>query len=239
MKHGLGTPSLVEVGVGESRGFSSDELPPAILGHFHARAPDSGPSSVEYLRCDSVSDQFLVGPSQPLEPQIQLSAQQRSVIEMVKQGKNVFFTGSAGTGKSVLLREIIRVCGKDMGRKELAVTAYTGIAAVNIGGSTLHSWAGIGLGKEPPKDLLGKLLGQEKRRKKKERKEAPNSTNNKDGSPQAVKRWLTVQALIIDESACSVCTTDLKISLRCSVSMMDGVLFDKLVSTSELLEACS
>ena len=29
------------------------------------------------------------------------------------------------------------------------VTATTGIASLQVGGSTLHSWAGVGLGKEP------------------------------------------------------------------------------------------
>ena len=45
-----------------------------------------------------------------------------------------------GTGKSVLLREIIKVLKKQY--KSVAVTASTGIAAVNIHGTTLHSFAG-------------------------------------------------------------------------------------------------
>jgi ATP-dependent DNA helicase PIF1 len=76
---------------------------------------------------------------------------------MVLRGKSVFFTGSAGmylavellfiqlyqgTGKSVLLREMIRNLKLHNGKRSLAITASTGIAAVNIGGCTLHSWAG-------------------------------------------------------------------------------------------------
>ncbi len=38
---------------------------------------------------------------------VSLSREQMRVLEMVKQGHNVFFTGSAGTGKSFLLRRII------------------------------------------------------------------------------------------------------------------------------------
>lgn len=71
----------------------------------------------------------------------------------------MFFTGSAGTGKSVLMREIIaKLRGKF--RKEpdrIAVTASTGLAACNIGGVTLHSFAGIGLGKEPVPELVKKV----------------------------------------------------------------------------------
>lgn len=42
------------------------------------------------------------------EPHIKLSPQQEHVLELVKSGQNVFFTGSAGVGKSVLLRHIVK-----------------------------------------------------------------------------------------------------------------------------------
>lgn len=89
-----------------------------------------------------------------------LSDEQRAVLEaVVDRGKSMFFTGSAGTGKSVLMREIIaKLRGKF--RKEpdrIAVTASTGLAACNIGGVTLHSFAGIGLGKEPVPELVKKV----------------------------------------------------------------------------------
>lgn len=158
-----------------------------------------------------------------------LSDEQRAVLDMVKRGKNVFFTGSAGTGKSVLLREIIKHCRQGhWGR--LAITASTGIASVNIGGSTLHSWAGIGLGKEPADKLVGKLLGQMVH----EREKAAQNPSSGKKSP-AVDKWTEVRTLIIDESmslVSSVMHEVLKVMLIYSVSMIDGVLFDKLVSSS-------
>ncbi|KAH3759944.1 hypothetical protein Pelo_8256 [Pelomyxa schiedti] len=48
--------------------------------------------------------------------------------------------GCAGTGKSLLLRRIVDLLKSTDCR--VAVTALTGIAAVNIGGVTLHHWAG-------------------------------------------------------------------------------------------------
>ncbi|OLL25652.1 Glycogen phosphorylase, partial [Neolecta irregularis DAH-3] len=109
-----------------------------------------------------------------------LSLEQRAVIDLaVHQSKSIFFTGSAGTGKSVLLRELIKALRvKYKGEYDhVAVTASTGLAACNIGGVTLHSFAGIGLGKEPLDDLVKKI--------KKSRK--------------SLMRWARVKVLIVDE----------------------------------------
>ncbi|KIK71394.1 hypothetical protein GYMLUDRAFT_332817 [Collybiopsis luxurians FD-317 M1] len=57
--------------------------------------------------------------------EIVLSPEQRKVLSKVKSGKNVFFTGSAGTGKSVLLREIIRHFRES--NRNVAITASTGM----------------------------------------------------------------------------------------------------------------
>lgn len=90
-----------------------------------------------------------------------LSDEQRAVLEaVVDQGKSIFFTGSAGTGKSVLMREIIKKL-RDRYRREpdrVAVTASTGLAACNIEGVTLHSFAGIGLGKDAAPELVKKVI---------------------------------------------------------------------------------
>lgn len=113
-------------------------------------------------------------------PKTHLSAEQKAILRLVvDEGKSVFYTGSAGTGKSVLLRECIRELKSKHARQpeRIAVTASTGLAACNIGGITLHSFAGVGLGKEDAKTLVKKL----KRNKKN------------------VTRWLKTSVLIIDE----------------------------------------
>jgi ATP-dependent DNA helicase PIF1 len=76
-----------------------------------------------------------------------LNAEQQDAATHILAGSNVFLTGSAGTGKTFLLRYVIQELEKrHSGPGEVAVTAPTGIAAINIGGQTIHSFAGIGLG---------------------------------------------------------------------------------------------
>lgn len=82
----------------------------------------------------------------PAKQPISLSNEQKRVLDLVvNQNQSAFFTGPAGTGKSVLMRAIIeelkRKHAKDPER--VAVTASTGLAACNIGGITLHSFSGF------------------------------------------------------------------------------------------------
>jgi ATP-dependent exoDNAse (exonuclease V) alpha subunit len=59
-------------------------------------------------------------------------------------GRNCFLTGMAGTGKSTTLRAFIR----DSIRR-VDVTAPTGVAALNVGGMTIHRFCGMMLGPQP------------------------------------------------------------------------------------------
>ncbi len=83
-----------------------------------------------------------------------LSKEQNQVVEAFKNGENIFVSGGAGCGKSFLLnylRQNFSAFGFD-------VTASTGVAALNIGGTTIHSWAGIGLANLPKEQILENLL---------------------------------------------------------------------------------
>jgi len=58
------------------------------------------------------------------------------VLQYIQQtGKNVFLTGKAGTGKTTLLKKILETSSKNT-----VVVAPTGIAALNAGGVTIHSF---------------------------------------------------------------------------------------------------
>jgi hypothetical protein len=66
------------------------------------------------------------------EPNIDppLSEQQQDILTRCMSGDNIFFTGSAGTGKSVLLRALIRNLKARPTGGEVAITASTGMAAL-------------------------------------------------------------------------------------------------------------
>lgn len=110
---------------------------------------------------------------------VKLSQDQKRVLTRVKKGQSVFFTGSAGTGKSLLMREIIDYKSGRQSRR-LGITATTGIAACNIEGTTLHSWSGLMPNTKDGKDLAGKLFGQKMMK-------------------NTLERWKETDTLIIDE----------------------------------------
>lgn len=87
-----------------------------------------------------------------------LNAMQRRAIDLFQRGQNVFLCGEAGTGKSFTTKEVIKLATRRAGPNELAITGSTGVAAVAIGGVTLHSWAGLGLAEEPVDKLLIKAI---------------------------------------------------------------------------------
>lgn len=92
---------------------------------------------------------------------IVLSQEQYKVITAAERGESIFFTGAAGTGKSVVLRSIIDLMKSRYDPAQVAVCATTGMAALNIGGGTLHKWAGIGLGKDDLPVLIRKIKAQQ------------------------------------------------------------------------------
>ena len=70
-----------------------------------------------------------------------LNEEQQKVFASFRAGANIFLCGKGGTGKSFLTRYIIDYCDKS--NKATLVCAPTGIAALNIGGSTIHRAFGV------------------------------------------------------------------------------------------------
>ena len=90
---------------------------------------------------------------------------QRTALDILKSGHNVFMTGSAGSGKSYTLKKYIEYLEENKVKDScVAITASTGIAATQIGGSTIHSWSCIGIKDELTDKALIDLLTYRKSR---------------------------------------------------------------------------
>jgi hypothetical protein len=138
-----------------------------------------------------------------------LTVEQNAVLDAVREGHSVFFTGSAGTGKSLVLTLLRR----QLPAWSTTFTASTGIAATAIGGATLHSWAGIGaaaltamedMGGSGNPDALAALVETVKKRR------------------DAAARWRSTRTLVCDE-----------------ISMVDAGLFDALDAVGRALRGNS
>ena len=68
---------------------------------------------------------------------------QEKALAILKSGKNIFLTGSAGTGKTYVLNKYIKYLKER--RITVSITASTGIAATHLEGTTIHAWSGIGI----------------------------------------------------------------------------------------------
>jgi len=120
-----------------------------------------------------------------------LTEEQQSVLHYLLQGHNVFLTGGGGVGKSYLLsvletefpglkrRLLLEKNPNEVRFPRVQLCALTGCAALLLGqkSKTLHSWAGIGLGKGTVQELCVKIRRNSK----------------------ALRQWLSTDLLIIDE----------------------------------------
>ncbi|MFA5004118.1 MAG: AAA family ATPase [Candidatus Saccharimonadales bacterium] len=68
---------------------------------------------------------------------------QLQALRVMLDGGSVFLTGAPGAGKTYVLNQFVRTATR--AGKNVAVTASTGIAATHIGGTTIHSWSGLGI----------------------------------------------------------------------------------------------
>ncbi len=110
-----------------------------------------------------------------IETKYELNEKQKEVLEEVAYNrKNIFLTGVGGVGKSFIIKHIYRYMNKI---HNVGLTSLTGISATIIGGVTLHSYLGIGLGSASFEKLCKKITF----------------------SKHLLNRWKLLDLLIIDE----------------------------------------
>lgn len=91
---------------------------------------------------------------------------QVEVLARMIDKQNVFISGLAGSGKTTIIKKFVELMDAEHnGEMNIALTASTGVAATLIGGTTIHSWAGLGISNEPfnPKEITGTMYSRKKR----------------------------------------------------------------------------
>jgi ATP-dependent DNA helicase PIF1 len=106
--------------------------------------------------------------------------EQLLITRLILDKQNIFFTGSAGTGKSYLLRKLIVILQEKYGKNKVGVSSLTGTGAEVIGGTTLASLLGLKSDNHLPRESL-----------------YHNIVNSR--SEKARKNWKKLKVLIIDE----------------------------------------
>ena len=101
-----------------------------------------------------------------MENQIANPAMDLAEAFVRQTGSHIFLTGKAGTGKTTFLRRL-----KEISAKRMIVTAPTGVAAINAGGVTLHSFFQLPFGPFVPggenyRDLARRMFRFSKEKKK-------------------------------------------------------------------------
>lgn len=89
----------------------------------------------------------MIGKDKDFDTHISLSkctSQTEAILHML-MGKNVFLSGPAGSGKSYTIEKFVQIKKALNPKINIVKTSTTGISAVNIGGKTIHSWAGMGI----------------------------------------------------------------------------------------------
>jgi ATP-dependent DNA helicase PIF1 len=107
-----------------------------------------------------------------------LSVEQQICFDKYVAGDNLFITGPGGTGKSFLIKTIVKHA--EANEKNIKVCALTGCAAILLEckATTLHMFSGIGLANKKNEDLVAELFTQ---------------------NAKKLKNWKKLEVLIVDE----------------------------------------
>jgi ATP-dependent DNA helicase PIF1 len=100
----------------------------------------------------------------------------RIINDVFVNKRNIYLSGPGGTGKSYLLVNTIKRIAEKK-HINVAMTSTTGVSALSIGGTTIHRWSGIKLGKEPLMVITKRIF------------------NNRE----SLDRWRQCHIMIVDE----------------------------------------
>lgn len=151
-----------------------------------------------------------------LEIGANLSKTQQQAFELFKKGESLLVLGSAGVGKSKLIKTMHEYQQENFKHKHMYITATTGVASYNVSGMTIHSFMGIGTGDQDILFLVKRVF------------------RNKS----IVERLRTTDILVIDEISMLSASLFEKINLICqhfrkNKSFMGGI---QVILTGDFLQ---
>ena len=93
-----------------------------------------------------------------------LNDQQKDIFNKYLNGENIFITGPGGTGKTYLIKEIVKHAKEN--NKAYKVCALTGCAAILLecGATTLHAFAGVGLARGSVNQVVDRVIKNKHRK---------------------------------------------------------------------------
>ena len=107
---------------------------------------------------------------------------QKEILKALNGNNNLFITGSAGAGKSYIIQKFY-----ENTTKNVALCATTGIAALNLGGETVHRFLGLGIATRP--EEIAKIVGKWRKIK----------TSKLPWDKQRWKIMASIDTIVIDE----------------------------------------
>lgn len=116
-------------------------------------------------------EKIAVAQSQSDEEEL-LSDKQKEALDEIKNGSNVFITGVAGTGKSLVLKRALDYLKDTYNKREYVALGPTGPSAIALEGQTIHSFAGIGI---------------------------PRTQNDFLKTKKRAKQWKDLKVIVLDE----------------------------------------
>lgn len=85
---------------------------------------------------------------------MKLTNDQQQALDLMREGRNLFLTGPAGSGKSFVLKAF----ASEQDPKQFPILSSTGASAVLVGGRTVHSFFGLGILEGGPERALERAL---------------------------------------------------------------------------------
>ena len=115
---------------------------------------DASDVSIASEASDASEEPSVVPPAEAVPPP-SLNTKQALAVSQTMDGGNILLTGPAGTGKSFTIKYIIELLKAN--NKNVGLTATTGTAAFIIGGQTIHSFMGMGIGEDTTANIFIKI----------------------------------------------------------------------------------